>query len=178
MLFTTKAEYGVRLLVQLGLRQDDRPISLKAIADQERLPLAYLERIAAHLKRAGFIESTRGAHGGYELSQPTEKITMDAVVIALEGSITPMECFDAESEGRVLCSHEGDGHRCAAKLMWARVQQGVMTSLHRTTLRELVEFAAGVTPIGPGAQSNGVAVNDALIQIQTEPSTLKYSNGR
>ncbi|HEV8151825.1 MAG TPA: Rrf2 family transcriptional regulator, partial [Solirubrobacteraceae bacterium] len=47
MIFTTKAEYGVRLLVELGRHHGDGPVSLKAIAEAEGLPLAYLERIVA-----------------------------------------------------------------------------------------------------------------------------------
>jgi Rrf2 family transcriptional regulator, cysteine metabolism repressor len=140
MIFTTKAEYGVRLLIQLGRHGGDQPVSLKAIAAAERLPLAYLERIAALLKKAGLVEATRGAHGGYLLTQPAEEITMDAVVLALEGSIAPMECFFDDREGRVACSHESDGEHCATKLLWTRVQMGVIRSLQRTTLAELVEF--------------------------------------
>jgi Rrf2 family cysteine metabolism transcriptional repressor len=142
MIFTTKAEYGVRLLIQLGMQGGDGPVSLKAIAEAERLPLAYLERIAALLKKAGLVEATRGAHGGYVLARPPEEITMDAVVLALEGSIAPMECFFDDREGRVLCSHEGHGHACATKLLWTRVQVGVIRSLQKTTLAELVAFAA------------------------------------
>ena len=142
MIFTTKAEYGVRLLIQLGLQGGDAPVSLKAVADAEKLPLAYLERIAALLKKTGLITATRGAHGGYLLAQPAEEITMDAVVLALEGAVAPMDCFYDDRDGRVLCSHEGDaGHHCATKLLWTRVQIGVIKSLQRTTLAELVAFA-------------------------------------
>ena len=70
MIFTTKAEYGVRLLVELGRQGSGQPVSLKAIAEAEGLPLAYLERIVALLKKAALVESTRGAHGGYRLSRP------------------------------------------------------------------------------------------------------------
>ncbi len=70
MIFTTKAEYGVRLLVELGRHHEDgSPVSLKAIAEAEGLPLAYLERIVALLKKAALVESTRGAHGGYRLAR-------------------------------------------------------------------------------------------------------------
>jgi DNA-binding IscR family transcriptional regulator len=53
--FTTKAEYGVRLLIQLGLQGGGAPVSLKAVAEAEGLPLAYLERIAALLKKAELV---------------------------------------------------------------------------------------------------------------------------
>src|SRR6478736_5272727 len=109
MIFTTKAEYGVRLLIQLGLQGSDQPVSLKAVAAAENLPLAYLERIAALLKKADLVSATRGAHGGYVLARPADE------------------------------SH------CATKLMWTRVQMGVIRSLQRTTLGELVEFAQSDT---------------------------------
>jgi len=141
MIFTTKAEYGVRLLIQLGLRADAGPVSLKAVADTEKLPLAYLERIAALLKKSGLVAATRGAHGGYVLAKPAEDITMDHVVLALEGAIAPMDCFVEDHENRVACSHPDDGRLCATKLMWTRVQMGVIKSLQRTTLAELVEFS-------------------------------------
>ena len=70
---------------------------------------------------------------------------MDAVILALEGSVAPMTCFvddtDGAPTGRVLCSHEADsGHGCATKLLWMRVQGGVMEKLAQTTLAELVAF--------------------------------------
>jgi Rrf2 family protein len=141
MIFTTKAEYGVRLLIQLGLQGREAPVSLKAVAEAEDLPLAYLERIAALLKKAGLVQATRGAHGGYVLARSPEEITMDHVVLALEGAIAPMDCFFDDREGRVLCSHHADGEHCATKLLWTRVQMGVIRSLQRTTLAELIYFA-------------------------------------
>jgi Rrf2 family protein len=143
VIFTTKAEYGVRLLVELGRQGIDSPTSLKAIAAAEGLPLAYLERIVALLKKDGLVESTRGAHGGYRLAMPAEDITMDRVIVALEGAVAPMTCFvDDTDSGRVLCSHEADrGHGCATKLLWMRVQGGVMEKLAQTTLAELVAFS-------------------------------------
>ena len=150
MIFTTKAEYGVRLLVELGRARaeggPEMPVSLKAIAERDSLPLAYLERIVALLRRAGLVESTRGAHGGYRLARDPESLTMDEVIIALEGVVAPMECFVDDrvvGEGRVLCSHEADGgHGCATKLLWTRVHGGVMQALGGTTLAELVAFSA------------------------------------
>jgi DNA-binding IscR family transcriptional regulator len=70
---------------------------------------------------------------------------MDQVVLALEGHIAPMDCFFDDREGRVLCSHHDDEQLCATKLLWTRVQMGVIRSLQRTTLAELVDFSAGKT---------------------------------
>ena len=158
MIFTTKAEYGVRLLVELGLQGGEVPVSLKAIADAEGLPLAYLERIVALLKKAGIVDATRGAHGGYTLARPADEITMDEVVLALEGLVAPMACFVDDRDGRVLCSHQSDAQLCATKLLWMRVQ-GRHRSLQRTTLAELVDFSAGRTPLPPDARGQDLATH-------------------
>jgi Rrf2 family transcriptional regulator, cysteine metabolism repressor len=144
MLFSTKAEYGVRLMVELGRQPGSAPVSLSAVAEAERLPLSYLEHLVAKLRNAELVSSTRGAHGGYRLARTAETITLDEVVEALEGQIAPMECFHETPEGKVLCSHESDGdHACATKLLWTRVQSGVTKALAGTTLAELVEFSGG-----------------------------------
>jgi len=152
MLFSTKAEYGARLMVELGRTADSAPVSLSAVADAELLPLSYLEHLVAMLREAGLVSSTRGAHGGYQLARPPEEIEMLDVVQALEGPIAPMECFHEEREGKVLCSHEVDGGRaCATKVLWTRVQGGVTKALAGTTLAELVEFANQHEPKSPVA---------------------------
>jgi DNA-binding IscR family transcriptional regulator len=74
---------------------------------------------------------------------------MDEVVLALEGSLAPMECFvdDRSDDGRVLCSHHDDsGRGCATKLLWTRVQVGVLKTLAHTTLAELIEFQTRQLP--------------------------------
>lgn len=170
MIFTTKAEYGVRLLVELGRQHDGTgapggavPVSLKAIAEAEELPLAYLERIVALLKKAGLVEATRGAHGGYRLTRDPAEIHMDEVVLALEGAVAPMTCFVEEDAGagagRVVCSHHADsGHGCATKLLWTRVQGGVVKALAQTTLSELVAFASRPTIATESAEPTPAAV--------------------
>jgi Rrf2 family cysteine metabolism transcriptional repressor len=158
MIFTTKAEYGVRLLVELGRQGTQSPVSLKAISEAEGLPLAYLERIVALLKKAGLVESQRGAHGGYRLARPAAEITMDQAVLALEGVVAPMSCFvedDVDRKG-VQCSHHDDaGHGCATKLLWTRVQGGMVEAMRRTTLAELIDFSSRNTNPLPLVTING-----------------------
>ena len=157
MLFSTKAEYGVRLMVELGRQPGSEPVALSAVAEAERLPLSYLEHLVAKLRQAELVTSTRGAHGGYQLARPAEQISMDEVVEALEGQIAPMECFHMTPEGKVLCSHEADGdHACATKLLWTRVQGGVNKALSGTTLADLVEFA------GPRTDTSKESVGSAV----------------
>src|ERR1041384_4500237 len=103
MNFSAKSEYGVRLMVELGRQYGGPPTSLKAIADTEGLPLSYLEHVVADLKRAGLVQATRGAHGGYRLERAPGEIAMDEAVMALEGTLAPMECFVSLPTQRVNC---------------------------------------------------------------------------
>ena len=141
MMFSTKAEYGVRVMTHLA-RQDagDGPISLASIAEAEGLPLAYLEHLAQRLRKAELVESTRGAHGGYVLGRPAGDITMAEIVRALEGEIAPIECITADPDGQLVCIRDGEpGHDpCPTKLLWTRVQGSIVRTLTDMTLADLV----------------------------------------
>lgn len=154
MLFSTKAEYGVRLMVELGRQSGAGPVSLNAIAEAENLPLSYLEHLVAKLKSVELVRSTRGAHGGYSLARPAAEIRMVEVVEALEGQIAPMECFYEDPQGKVMCSHDhGSDHTCSTKLLWTRVQNGVIQALAGTTLGDLVEFSGPADRSRPTVKS-------------------------
>jgi Rrf2 family cysteine metabolism transcriptional repressor len=139
MMFSTKAEYGVRVMVELARRGSEDPVSLTEIADHEGLPLAYLEHLVARLRRAGLVESRRGTHGGYLLARDAGEITMAEVVEALEGSIAPVECISSGPDGTVRCARETDPeHVCTTKVLWTRVRNSIIQTLQETTLAELV----------------------------------------
>jgi Rrf2 family protein len=141
-MFSTRSEYGVRVMVQLARRTGDGPVPLAEVAEAEGLPLAYLEQLVSRLRKAELVRSTRGAHGGYELGRDPAEITMAHVVHALEDTIVPMQCVSDMGVGRMLCNHELDGYEnCATKLLWTRVQGGIERALEQTTLAELAAFA-------------------------------------
>jgi Rrf2 family protein len=143
MMFSTKAEYGVRVMAHLAREAGNGPISLASIAEAEGLPLAYLEHLAARLRRAELIESRRGARGGYSLVREPEDITMAEVVRALEGDIAPIECITAGSDGSLVCIREGEaGHDpCPTKLLWTRVQGSIVRTLTEMTLADIARPA-------------------------------------
>lgn len=156
-MFSTRSEYGVRVMIALGRRREDGPVPLAEIAASEGLPLPYLEHLVARLREAGLVRSTRGAHGGYELQRDPQQITMAEVVNALEGTLVPMQCFTEPAEMRVLCNHETDGFdHCATRLLWTRVQGGVTRALEQTMLAELVEFSEhGALPARGARRAKG-----------------------
>lgn len=160
MMFSTKAEYGVRVMVELARRaqaatsSEAEPISLAEIAEHDGLPLAYLEHLAARLRKAGLVDSRRGSRGGYLLARPAKEITMAEVVEALEGSIAPIECISEASDGSIVCSREsgpaGGGpagppyNVCPTKLLWTKVRGAIVRTLRDTTLADLTR-----TPVTP-----------------------------
>ena len=140
MMFSTKAEYGIHVMAHLARTRGEEPVSLGAIAEAEGLPLAYLEHLVQRLRRAGLVESRRGAHGGYSLARPAESIPMADVVRALEGDIAPIDCIASDPDGKLVCSREAaDERACPTKLLWTRVQGSIVRTLNEITLAELVE---------------------------------------
>ena len=146
MMFSTKAEYGVRVMAHLAKSDDQGPISLGTIADAEGLPLAYLEHLVQRLRKAHLVESRRGAHGGYTLARPSGEISMAEVVAALEGDIAPIECITADADGVLTCAREG-AEPCPTKLLWTRVQGSIVRTLNEMTLDDLVQPLRKATPV-------------------------------
>ena len=148
--FSTKGEYGVRLMVQLGRHVGTGPASLAEIAAEEDLPRAYLEQLVVSLREAGLVTSTRGAHGGYELARPPETISMAEVLRALEGPIAPMMCASDDPEHATVCDRSA---RCTVNVLWVRVRDAVTGALDSMTLADLIPpripEAASPTPIQP-----------------------------
>jgi Rrf2 family protein len=159
MMFSTKAEYGVRVMVELARRAGAEPIPLAEIAAHDGLPLAYLEHLVARLRKAGLVASRRGSRGGYMLARASTEITMAEVVEALEGSIAPIECISEAPDGSIVCSRESSPeHVCPTKLLWTRVRFSIVNTLRETTLADLL-----ITPALPAPAT--------LPPLQIEPLT-------
>ena len=133
--FSTKGEYGVRLMVQLGRRYGSGPASLTEIAADEDLPRPYLEQLAIALRDADLVVSTRGARGGYELSRPPADIPMADVLRALEGPIAPMVCASEEPDHLPGCDRTS---RCTVNLLWLRIRDAIADTLDAITRAALV----------------------------------------
>jgi Rrf2 family cysteine metabolism transcriptional repressor len=139
MMFSTKAEYGVRVMVELAHGDDGEPVPLAEIAARGDLPLAYLEHLVARLRKSGLVDSRRGSRGGYMLARSPLEITMAEIVEALEGSIAPIECISQGPDGSIVCTRESEpGHVCPTKLLWTRVRGAVVATLQETTLADLL----------------------------------------
>lgn len=151
MRFSSKSEYGVRVLVSLGRRYGQGPVPLSEIARTEHMPLPYLEQIMGTLRRHGLVVSRQGAKGGFELARSPQAVRMADVVPALEAGLTPMLCAVGDRAGRVLCELEGS---CTSQILWQRIRDSILSVLESTTLDELIRQPAPKTRRALTAQAD------------------------
>ena len=141
MRISTRSEYGLRALMELG--QGERAMSLRDIANRQHISLDYLEQIMPALKSAGLIVARRGAQGGYQLSRAAESITVYDVLSALEGNLDPMQCLSDgvphEPEGSPFPDGCGASGACAVQEVWRQVKNVVEAVLRKITLAQLAE---------------------------------------
>lgn len=109
------------------------PVSLGEIARDEGISSNYLEQLVSRLRKAGLVEATRGAHGGYHLAAGPSSITVGQVLRVLDGPIAPIECA-SEDENAGLCDRATE---CPSKAMWERVRDNIARVVDTTTLADL-----------------------------------------
>ena len=85
MNISVKGEYALQAIFDLSSRRPGEPVKIADIAHRQKIPQKFLELILAGLKQGGFVESRRGAEGGYLLARSAESITVGEVVRFVEG---------------------------------------------------------------------------------------------
>lgn len=129
---TKKTEYGLQLMVYLAKSLNQRPISLKQIAKEKKLPYRFLSQVASKLKKAGLVKTKEGIDGGYSLSKSPKKITVAEILEALEGPIELVECLKNEAS----CPWAG---MCGQKRMFAQLKGSMKKVIEAHTLADLVK---------------------------------------
>jgi Rrf2 family cysteine metabolism transcriptional repressor len=125
MNISVKGEYALHAMFDLAVQKPGEPIKIADIARRQKIPQKFLELILAGLKQGGFVESRRGAEGGYLLARPPDAITVGEVVRFMEG---------------VKAKKPAQKHAPADPFAetWRRVDQAISGILDQTTLAELV----------------------------------------
>ena len=132
MKLSTRGRYGIHAMYDLAKHAERGPQSIKAIAEREGIPEAYLEQLIAVLKREGLVNSTRGAQGGYVLARKPEEITVGDVLRALEGNLSLVECLDGEDCCDKACA-------CPSRIVWQKLRDGMTAIVDGITLQDMVE---------------------------------------
>lgn len=140
MKISTRGEYGLRALMELGM-EPGKGLSLRDIAKRQNISLDYLEQIVPALKGAGLVKAKRGAQGGYQLAKAPEEITMFDALRALEGPFEPMICLSGDGEEddlKAKNSNCGASGSCAVQEVWRELQVAIEGVLKQLTLAELL----------------------------------------
>jgi Rrf2 family cysteine metabolism transcriptional repressor len=135
--FSQKLDYGLFLLTELSRQGKNGPLSLRTIADQNRMSFFFLQKIAYELRRAGFIEASRGKNGGYVLVKPAKKLCLKEVFEALEGPIAVMPCL-ANEPGQMAHQNCVRESWCTMKSGFNALNQLLIDFLTKTTLSNLL----------------------------------------
>jgi len=162
---STRAEYGIRVLVALAQADGDRPTSLAGIAKADKLPHAYIEQLVGALRRAGLVTATRGHSGGYRLARPADQISLVDAVRALDGPILEMPCAgptDLES-----CERPQD---CSVHEVFERLHNSLSGMLGATTLAE-VAVGNGGPPYPPAVRRRVAAAHAKSAPAPSAAST-------
>lgn len=128
--------YGVLAALDLALQALQNgvmPVQAKSISRRQAIPLRFLEQVLHTMKKAGLVDSLRGAQGGYLLKKGPETISLAEIVEALEGPF---------SSDREPFSHRGQSRVRADSLLgliWDRVRQAELGVLSAVTLQQLTE---------------------------------------
>jgi Rrf2 family cysteine metabolism transcriptional repressor len=138
MKLSTRAEYGIRVLVVLAHADGERPTSLAGIAKADKLPHAYIEQLVGALRRAGLVTATRGHSGGYRLARPPEQISLVDAVRALDGPILEMPC--AGPDDLESCDRPQD---CSVHEVFERLNNSLSGMLGGTTLADVASGTGG-----------------------------------
>jgi Rrf2 family protein len=138
MTLTKKGEYALRAMIQLGIAKSlgRGLVSMSELAQSNRLPLKFLERIFLELRAAGYLETQRGKWGGYQIAKPMEEIRMGELVRLIDGRLAPIACASETDYCRCSCPDE---EHCGLRMLMIDVRNAISNILDRYTLGEVVE---------------------------------------
>ena len=132
MRLSTTVRYGARAITQVASAPNGCAVSVREIAQQQRISAKYLEHILRALKAGGLVQAVRGKRGGYVLTRPPESITLKDLYESLEGSAAPVDCVNCPD---ACALHDV----CPTRDTWLELNAAVETVLQRTTIQHLVD---------------------------------------
>jgi len=131
---STKGRYGLEAIVDLAIHSTEGHVNLKSISERCGISEAYILQIFLILRRAGIVESIRGAQGGYVLSRDPSKITVADVLTALEGPLAPVDCI-IEGTKNPCDRYES----CVTRELWEKIMISLNEVASSITIADLVQ---------------------------------------
>lgn len=120
-------------MLDLALHNTGECIKVKDIASRQGISEKYLEQIIAVLNRAGYVNSVRGAQGGYRIAKDPSEYTVGMILRLTEGSMAPVACLD---EGAPDCDR---CDTCETLEVWKELYAAINNVIDNVTIADLVE---------------------------------------
>lgn len=173
MHLSKKAEYALRAMIHLGIASELglATVSANELAEANRLPLKFIERILQELREAGLVETKRGKTGGYSLARSADDIRIGNLVRAVDGRLAPIACASEGAYERCTCPDED---HCGLRMLMIDVRNAIAGILDRYSLAQVVEVTLrkmrrdGIAP--PFAQLPGVAESPTDSRRKADPA--------
>lgn len=131
MKISTKGRYAVLVMLDLALNNTGACIKVKDIATRQNISEKYLEQIIAMLNKAGFVNSVRGAQGGYRIAREPEYYTIGMILRLTEGSMAPVACLDEGNECEQCDT-------CETLEVWKDLYAAINNVIDNVTIADLV----------------------------------------
>ena len=127
---STKGRYGLRAIIDLIINSNGENVPLITIAERQDISKNYLEQVFSALRKAGIVNSTKGAQGGYYLADKPSNITVGDVLRVLEGDLSVVNTD--------LDTQENPIEQCIARNVWDKVDSKVNEIIDGITLEDLL----------------------------------------
>lgn len=134
-MLSKKTKYGLKALTYIARSKGDLPVQVGAIAKSEQIPQKFLESILLTLRKAGFLGSKKGKHGGYYLRKDPTDILMTDVMRVLEGPIAMIPCVSLNFYEK--CDDCPDEDTCSVHKLMIQVRDSTLNIFRNTTLANL-----------------------------------------
>lgn len=139
MRLSKRGEYALRSLINLGIAHEvgRALVQVSELAENEQIPVKFLEQIMQALKEGGLVVSVRGKFGGYRLAKPAKGVTIGAVVRLIDGPLAPIGCVSQMAYAKCTCPDEA---HCGLRMLMLDVRNAIAGILDRYTLADVVEI--------------------------------------
>ena len=121
-------------MIELAQRCGDGYVRSAEIAAARKIPENYLYQLLITLRKAGLIRSRRGPRGGHMLSRSPDRITLEEVVIALEGPLAPVTCVQDD-----MIDDCPLRETCPVRDVWRQITEATQKILTRTSFADLAQ---------------------------------------
>ena len=131
MNITSKSRYALKIITDLA-HHDGQIVRRKDLAARQGIPEAYLDQIMIPLRRKGFVNSTRGCMGGYQIARPSKSISVWDLFNATEDHFLPVDC----AEDSKACDFSNG---CITQTSWQQIISAMKSTLSSITLDNLTK---------------------------------------